>query len=222
MSHRRTTTTTPVFSELLPRAEESHIPKPRKPKSGTFLLLSPLRPHVLAREHIQMWTSPHAINYKVLLRYHFSTTTSLTLFSVLLNSLESKTCENYGAGLLRFHQFCDSENITESDRMPAPESLLAAFFSRSTMNSWLAGIHFWHTFNGASWLGGDVLNATKKGLSKMVPSLSTKQPRPPVTLHYMNILLHGLDLSNAFDAAVWAVASISFWSCCRYAPTILI
>ncbi|GBE83074.1 hypothetical protein SCP_0501200 [Sparassis crispa] len=33
------------------------------------------------------------------------------------------------------------------------------------------------------------------------------------------VLKDGLDLSNAFDVAVWALASIAFWCCCQYVHT---
>ncbi|KAF9455208.1 hypothetical protein BDZ94DRAFT_1316512 [Collybia nuda] len=39
--------------------------------------------------------------------------------------------------------------------------------------------------------------------------------RPLVTIEAMVALKAGLDLSNAFDAAVWAVVCIAFWSYCR-------
>jgi hypothetical protein len=35
-------------------------------------------------------------------------------------------------------------------------------------------------------------------------------------------LRSGLDLSNAFNASVWAVASVTFWSCCRHVPFFLL
>ena len=36
-----------------------------------------------------------------------------------------------------------------------------------------------------------------------------------MTIEALVALKSGLNLSNAFDAAVWAVASVAFWSCCQ-------
>ena len=55
----------------------------------------------------------------------------------------------------------------------------------------------------------------KKGLQKLVLESSRRPKRPPITIEHMYALYKGLDLSNTFDAAVWAVASIAFWACCR-------
>ena len=55
----------------------------------------------------------------------------------------------------------------------------------------------------------------KKGAYKLVPISSQLAKRPPVTIEQMYALRSGLDISNAFDAAVWANACIAFWSCCR-------
>ena len=65
----------------------------------------------------------------------------------MLLSLEEKTRSNYGAGLLRFTQFCDSHNISEIDRCPASEVIISAFIasyaglrSSDCINGWLLGI----------------------------------------------------------------------------------
>ena len=46
---------------------------------------------------------------------------------VCANSVVRRTREGWGAGLLCFNQYCDSINIPEEERMPAPEILLAMF-----------------------------------------------------------------------------------------------
>ncbi|KDR79126.1 hypothetical protein GALMADRAFT_243004 [Galerina marginata CBS 339.88] len=120
------------------------------------------------------------------------------LFEVMAFSLDQSTRESYAAGLLRFTQYCDSLNISEHKRMPASEILLASFIAShagkiasSTVDTWLAGLHFWHTLS------------------------SQLAKRPPVTIEHLYALGSGLDFTNAFDAAVWAIACIAFWCCCR-------
>ncbi|KAF5381807.1 hypothetical protein D9615_005586 [Tricholomella constricta] len=57
--------------------------------------------------------------------------------------------------------------------------------------------------------------AVKQGVTKLVPESSKLPPKPLATLAHMHALFDGLDMSNAFDAAVWGIASVAFWSCCR-------
>ncbi|KAG1783772.1 hypothetical protein EV702DRAFT_1209359 [Suillus placidus] len=77
------------------------------------------------------------------------------------------------------------------------------------VTNWLSGLHFWHNLHGAPWHG------------KLTPESSKRPCRPPVTLEHMHALFCCLDLSNAFDASVFTVASIAFWSCCRLAELII-
>ena len=107
--------------------------------------------------------------------------------------------------------------------MPASEILLSGFstvmaagkVASSTLDTWLAGIHFWHSMHGASWSAGNMLRSVKGGVAKLVPEASKRAKRPPVTIEHLHALRRGLDLSSSFDAAVWSAATIAFWSCCR-------
>lgn len=197
--------------------------KPRKPKSGNTIAASSLRPLVPARDRLRRWLAPHSDSFHSSILGNLPLEDVLKLFDVMLISLEVKTRENYGAGLLRFHQFCDSRNISEHQRMPAPDFLLAAFIASwagkvatTTVQNWLAGLHFWHNLHGAPWFGSSLLRSASAGLSKVVPDSSKRPRRPPVTLDHMHALFRRLDLSNSFDAAVFATASVAFWCCCRY------
>lgn len=198
-------------------------PRPRKPKLGCSVSSSSFRPHVLARDRIRFWSAPHSDSFHQSLLDELSPASASRLLDVLLASVESKTRENYGSGLLRFHQFCDSLSITEDKRMPASETLLAAFIAHwagkvavTTADTWLAGLHFWHQFNNAPWHGNALLRRSKTGLSKIVPASSKRPRRPPVTIEHMHALFQNLDLSNSFDSAVYCTASVAFWCCCRY------
>ena len=114
--------------------------------------------------------------------------------------------------------------------MPASEILLAAFAATTTakvscscLDSWLAGIHFWHIFNSALWHGAnsELLTKIKASISKTVPDSSHHAKRPPVTIKHMHTLREDLDLSNSFDSAVWACATAAFWGCCRLGELVI-
>jgi hypothetical protein len=202
---------------------DGRVRLPRKPKKHSQIVSSSLHPHVLASDRLLLWTTPHSHSFQKSLETQLPANAVLKLFQVMLCSLDQDTRSNYGAGLLRFTQYCDRHHIPESNRMPASEALLSAFsasaagqISDKTLSSWLAGLHYWHTVNGAVWNGSDMLHHVRRGLAKLVPPSSKRAKRPPVTIEAMIALRSGLDLSNAFDAAVWAVAAVAFWSCCRY------
>ncbi|GBE79381.1 hypothetical protein SCP_0205790 [Sparassis crispa] len=103
--------------------------------------------------------------------------------------------------------------------MPAPEPLLAAFIAkwsglvaRTTVDNWIAGLSFWHALHGAEWHGAKMLRITCSAISKAAPAAKPK--RSPVTIEHLYALRAHLDLSNSFDAAVYATACVAFW-CCR-------
>lgn len=145
------------------------------------------------------------------------------MLELRLFALEPKTQSNYAAGLLRFAQYCDSRNVPETDRMPASEDLLSAFATvmaaskvgKLTLENWLSGLATWHYIHGFPWKGGRGLRLTKTAVTKVTPLSSIRPKRPPVTIEHMHKLRVGLNLRNSFDSAVWAVATVAFWSCCR-------
>jgi len=59
------------------------------------------------------------------------------------------------------------------------------------------------------------LRCTLKGAAKFAPSSSRQPKRDPVTIDHIKALHRHLDLTNTFDIAVFALACIAFWSCCR-------
>ncbi|EIW64723.1 DNA breaking-rejoining enzyme [Trametes versicolor FP-101664 SS1] len=202
------------------------VRKPRKPKTENQITTSNFRPHVLAEDRLAAWHTPFGSAFRSTASSFLPKETSSLLFSTMLQAIEPKTRKNYGAGLLRFTQFCDCIHIPKKDRMPANETLLAAFIAtwagkvaRTTTDSWLAGLAFWHTLNGAPWHGDRILRTTCQAAGKLEPAKLAK--RPPVTLEHMHALRAGLNLSNAFDAAVYATACCAFWGCRRLGELVI-
>lgn len=86
----------------------------------------------------------------------------LLAFSVSLNSVTISQC-------LRT-QACSSLQITSC----LLHCQLAGKISSSTTNSWLSGLRFWHEYQGAPWLGGNLLRIIKAGVEKMIPPSSKR------------------------------------------------
>lgn len=174
-----------------------------------------------ANTRFQDWLSPFACRRLSTLHKMVSQDKASLFFKVMITSLDPGTRDSYAGGLKRFIKWCNNKGIPDKLGMPASADTLALFLalegrglSNSTHNNWLAGICFWHTIHGADWHGnGHIVTQLCKGLKKVaVPPKRAK--RPPITLEHMESLHANLDLSSPKDAAVWAVASIAFWSVC--------
>lgn len=204
------------------RALQGRYRKPRKPRAGCEYSPSKYRPLVLAHERIQKWETPCTDEYRRV-QNSISPAGFQKFLEVMLLGLDEGTRSNYGAGLLRFTQFCDTLSIHEEARMPASAHLLAIFAadaagynSDGTVNNWLAGLKVWHDVNGTQWNGDSPqMKRVKAGIKKLVPPTSKRAKRPPVTIEHMYALYAMLDLTNCKDAAVWATACVAFWGCCR-------
>lgn len=198
-----------------PRMPSKHA-SARNPRSSNIIANSSLRPHVLARDRLALWMTPFAVNSHSHLSQMVSHSSTTKLREVALKALEPNTRKNYGAGLLRFNQFCDCHHVAEHHRMPASDNLIATFVAhwcgivaRSTIDTWLAGLAFWHALNGAPWPTGRLIRITCAAAIKLQPT--PKPKRPPVTVGHLRALHKHLDLSNTFDTAVFATACMLFW-----------
>ncbi len=85
-----------------------HLPisksKPRKLKEGCAINNNSFRPHVMAEDRLFCWMSPFSHSFDDSLDAEVPLDAPLIL-KLAQSSLKKLTLENYGAGLLRFHQF---------------------------------------------------------------------------------------------------------------------
>lgn len=178
------------------------------------------RPAIPADRRIQAWSSPfdHAHSSQS----HSSIPPELLAYARLfpLEGLAPHTKSAYGAGILRFTQFCDTWDISEADRMPASPLLLVTFishyagsFSGSTFNLWLSGLRAWHIAKRAPWYGDNELVKLARTAATRLGTSFKKPPRAPISLHHLHLLKAKRVLSRPFDAAVWATALVSFFGC---------
>ncbi|PPR00693.1 hypothetical protein CVT24_000981 [Panaeolus cyanescens] len=196
------------------------------PKGGSFKP-SDLRPRVLAKDRLAAWSTPFGIKRREEAALGFLPRHAVDkAYSLALDSLEESSKATYGAGLLRFTQFCNGLGIAEDKRMPASSDLVAAFVANSagkvsgaTIKAWLSGLRAWHIFNKAPWSEDKFLSlirtaAKKAGVEKKRP------PRAPISLSHLEALLEGLDIvACREDAAIWACATATFFGCRRLGET---
>ncbi|KAJ7692261.1 hypothetical protein B0H17DRAFT_1200596 [Mycena rosella] len=180
------------------------------------------RPHVAALDRLRTWNSPYGLEHNSEFRKQFPEEVVNKTYAALFGSFAPETHSNYVAGLLRFHQFCDLHKISERARMPASHFLLAAFISQhvgttggGTVQSWMSGLKAWHDINGAPWEGKDRWVELARRTANKQGTAFKRAQRGPVTIQHMITLRSSLNLSQPFDAAVWALACAAFWGCRR-------
>lgn len=203
------------------------------------LLPSPLRPHVRADLRIHLWRGINSLPASTvdvpILRYIDS--------MAIRESLQASTTSGYGSGLRKFHIFCDIFSIPEADRLPSPFAVLKSFalwsctepdiddpifqsgqvfepVSVEVARKYLSAIRAWHIAQGwpppLSKDDYERINFSLRGLARLQGTSRKRPPRPPVTLAMLAALKQVLDLTDPFDAAVWAAASCALWGMMRF------
>ena len=196
--------------------------KTRKPRPDHTLTPSLFRPRVMAVDRLFSWHTPYGLSHDNSLLTELPSALVESAKMSITGALAISSRSTYAAGLLRFSQFCDRWQIPERTRMPASYALLCAFIgnykgtvSGKTIKSWLSGIRAWHFINHAPWYGDDKwvqmarISANKEG-SRHKCAL-----RAPVSIEHLLALWRVVKLSDHFHAAIWAVALVTFFGCCR-------
>lgn len=180
------------------------------------------RPDVPADRRVLLWTTPHTSIAQTHLDEELPPSLQTKYFESQLAAHTDQTRQSYGAGLLRFTQFCDEWQIPESRRMPASAELLATFIasvsglvSGSSVRTYIEGLRLWHHFNSAEWHGGSLSVKYAKKAATKAGIVHSRSPRGPITSDHLQALLNGLDISLPRDAAIWAAACAAFWGCRR-------
>jgi hypothetical protein len=205
-----------------PRTSGTRTTTPRNPQVGRGSLPNPLRPHVAAADRLQSWHTPYSLIFQQEVRKRFPPDAADAIFRTIQGALAPATKSTYGAGILRFTQYCDEMRIPESDRMPAPFILLVAFISAHvgkvsgrTVKAWLSGLKAWHDTWHAPWNGDDRWVQMARTTANKEGASFRKRQRSPATVEHLRALLDTLDISTPPHAAVWAIACSAFWGCRR-------
>lgn len=198
---------------------------------------SPLRPNCRANERITRWIGTRRPPDSTL------NTPGLRRMAFLASEASIKDASSYGAGIRKFHVFCDAYSVPEEDRLPASFALLHSFILWAaadpddpltkelndqpvavvTVRKYLSAIRAWHIAQGwpAPLRDDDIekINWTLRGLQRMQAGRRTKPPRPPVTLRMLRALKRSLDPASPFEACMWAIATCAFWGMMRFGET---
>ncbi|KAF8877632.1 hypothetical protein BD779DRAFT_1244082 [Infundibulicybe gibba] len=224
-----------------PPSQQSNAPnllnRPVLFAASLQLLPSPLRPDCPSGERIHRWVGvnkppPATIDHPVIERLAAKASEA---------SLRGST--SHGAGLRKFHLFCDIFSVPESRRLPADFPLLHSFALWAATDPALLGLDPSHADTPFEPVSVGVVHKYLSAISRMAhrsrmaPPLSDedhnrinwslrglaniqsarKHPiRPPITTSMLSALRSTLDISQPFDACVWAMATCAFWGMMRF------
>jgi len=98
-----------------------------------------------------------------------------------------------------------------------------ASVSSSTLCHWLLALKLWQEINGGPWLGCSTLKCAVKVVNFNVLTYATKavalltlppshRQCNPVMIWHLKCLCNGLYFNDPFDAAMYALACLRFWS----------
>lgn len=200
------------------------------------LVPSSLRPDCKADQRIFLWRGIHTPPASTL------DVPVLHRLASLASSNSLRDAGSYGSGLRKFHIFCDTFSVPEHRRLPASFDLLNSFalwaaadpsdddpslagstpyepVSTSTVRKYLSAVRAWHLAQGwpepLSSSDRDRIDWSLRGLENLQGSRRLP-PRPPITLAMLHTLRSELDLTDPFDACVWAMALCAFWGLMRF------
>ena len=197
---------------------------------------SVLRPACRAEDRIFLWKGvntppPSTIGNPV-----------IQAIALLANHSSLRDSRAYGAGLRKFHVFCDVFSIGESARLPASMEVIHSFalwavtdpevldpslrgdthfepVSVTTVRKYLSALRAWHIAQGwpepLAEADHQRINWSLRGLQNLFGKRS-RPVRPPITVPMLRALKVSLQLSESFDACIWAMAACAFWGMMRF------
>ena len=134
-------------------------------------------------------------------------------------------------------------SITEAERLPASTELIYSFLlwavseplpndplyqdgtpfetvSVATARKYMSAIRAWHIAQNwpppLSEASSAAILAGIRGMENIQAGTRRRPPRPPITLVMLFTLKSALDLSNPFDACLWAQATCAFFGLMRF------
>ncbi|KAG2048702.1 hypothetical protein BDR06DRAFT_895000, partial [Suillus hirtellus] len=145
------------------------------------------------------------------------------ILDIIGSSWALSTKEMYGAGLLVFHVFCNTNSITEDKRCPVTPTILLTFLSSCAgsyldlaLANYVAGLRAWHLLHSRPWLvSPNELKAMLEGVKAITPTSSKQLKCLSFMPHALSSIHDHLDLKQLLDAAVYACLTTTFYCIAR-------
>ncbi|KAG2335583.1 hypothetical protein BDR05DRAFT_851696, partial [Suillus weaverae] len=217
------------FGAPLPHTAEPSSSNPQIYRVNLTPKPSILRPHCLARDRLRLWRPARSSTRQTVTIENQSPSHEVSdaqlerILDVIGLSWAQSTKETYGAGLLVFHVFCDTNNVTEENRCPIARSLLLDFlcscagsYSGSALSNYAAGLKAWHLLHGRTWqIPPSELKAVLDGATASAPNTSKCPKRLPFTPTFLCSIRNHLNLDSPLDAAIFACLTTTFYAIAR-------
>ncbi|KAH9931466.1 uncharacterized protein B0H18DRAFT_1116272 [Fomitopsis serialis] len=186
---------------------------------------SALRPDCRAKDRLRRWLPEVSL--------HANTSSSLpvglTEHDIMLirdtfeHAWADSTLEVYGSGLMAFHVMCDRRELAEQERAPVRDitlqyfiASLAGAYNGDTIRNYVYGVRAWHILHGVPWQRNkDELETLMRAALRLTPPSTRRKQRLPWTTDFLAAIQPKLDVDSPLGAAVWACATVGFYSLAR-------
>ena len=145
------------FNQPLPTDRVDDGSNHKAYRTNLVPLPSIFRPHCLAWDRLRLWRPSSTWSNRIG-NVEISESDLERILDVINVSWAKGTKEVYGAGLLIYHVFCDSRNISDEDRIPASPILIISFiascagsYSGTTLANYIFAVRAWHILHGLPW-----------------------------------------------------------------------
>jgi hypothetical protein len=205
------------FGAPIPNTTESSSSNPQVYKINLTPKPSILRPHCLARDRLRLWKSAENSTRQTVTVEDHSPSHEVSdaqlerILDVIGLAWAQSTKETYGAGLLVFHVFCNTNNVAEENRCPVSRNLLLDFlcscagsYSGSALANYAVGLKAWHLLHGRAWqIPPSELKAILNGATASAPKTSKRPKRLPFTPAILCSIRNHLNLDRASDPSLY-------------------
>ncbi|KIJ41366.1 hypothetical protein M422DRAFT_172422 [Sphaerobolus stellatus SS14] len=182
---------------------------------------SALRPTCKADEQIFRWIGVNKAPRQTIDHSLINTLAELASRASLRDT------SSYGAGLRKFHIFCDVFSIPEMDRLPASFAILHSFalwaaadpesisadltketplepISVTSVKKYLSAIRAWHIVQG--WPP-----PLSQDDQDRITGHHSRPPRPGITIRMLKAIKLSITLDKPYGACIWAICLCMFW-----------
>jgi hypothetical protein len=184
---------------------------------------STLRPACIAKHRLSLWKPATPPPQASIQNHLLHSVDEARIREVLSEAYSDSTKVTYGTGLLVFHVYCDKKEISEPQRAPIGQTLLAGFistligdYSAQAIENYTYGLRAWHIIHRIPWkINRAELQTLFASAAKNQPPKSSKAQKPPCTLQDLVAIRDNLDPRDPFDVAVFACLTTTFWAAAR-------
>ncbi|KAK4698956.1 hypothetical protein P7C70_g7313, partial [Phenoliferia sp. Uapishka_3] len=154
--------------------------------------------------------------------WKFSDESNQEVNYALSHGVVGGTLGNYGAGILCFESWADTNGIPSTLRWPLQTEVLRRYLAHLVKNGWrtetctrrISTLRIRQGFHNVPWI------VDENALLPMIAAIKAADPGPgperdPLLITELDAIFHGLDWTKNYSFALWAAVLFGFWGLCR-------